>query len=180
MFADKIKTSVRYRRKHGSCRDNESQQIKGFSRKPKWVQTMGSRGYYVLTNMNKIRLLWNCMTDEKKRWIENCCNATSCILCFVGFPLADEPAGSSKPRLFPFGWFLHVIPFGGMCICQRYTRWEWYRWLQIYCLSVWPSAAWISRSSHNAGPDTELLNHALARTRFTPISAVPSHTLLHY
>lgn len=56
----------------------------------------------------------------------NCCKATSCTL-YVSFdffvsPFSDKPAGFSKAKLFPFGWFLHVIPFWGVCICQRYTQ----------------------------------------------------------
>ncbi len=92
-------------------------------------------------------------------------------------PFTNKPAGSSKAKLFPFGWFLHVILFWGGCVFVKDTHsWEWYRWLQIYCLPVWPSAAWISCGSHNAGPDTELLNHALARTQFPPFI---SSALLH-
>jgi len=67
---------------------------------------------------------------------------------------SDKPAGSSKASAFPFGWFLHVIPFW-VCVFVKDTHsWEWYRWQQIYCLLVWPSAAWISHGSHNAGLDT--------------------------
>lgn len=41
---------------------------------------------------------------------------------FFVSPLADEPAGSTKAKLFPFGWFLRVIPSFWACICQRYTQ----------------------------------------------------------
>lgn len=104
---------------------------------------------------------------------QNCCSATSSTISisfdFFVSPFTDKPAGSSKAKLFPFGWFLHVIPFSGCVFVKDTHSWEWYRWLQIYCLPVWPSAAWISCGSHNAGPDTELLNHALARTPFTSL-----------
>lgn len=110
----------------------------------------------------------------------NCCNATSCLLSvsfdFFVSSFADKPAGSSKAKLFPFGWFLLVIPFWGCVFVKDTHSWKWYRWLQIYSLPVWPSAARISCGSHNAGPDTELLNHALARTQFPPFS---SSALLH-
>lgn len=66
------------------------------------------------------RLLQNSMTKMI------CCNATSCPLSasfdFFVSPFCDKPAGSSKAKLFPFGGFLHVIPFWGVCICQRYTQ----------------------------------------------------------
>lgn len=110
----------------------------------------------------------------------NCCSAVSCSLSvsfdFFVSPSADKPAGSSKTKLFPFGWLLHVIPFWGCVFVKDTHSWEWYRWQQIYCLPVWPSAAWISRGSYKAGPDTQLLNHALARTLFSPCS---SSTLFH-
>lgn len=104
--------------------------------------------------------------------------------CFFVSPFTDKPAGSSKAKLFPFGWFFHVIPFWG-CVFVKYTHsWECYRWLQIYCLPVWPSAAWISCGSHNAGTDTELLNHALARTQFPPFTSSalfhPTHCTTNY
>lgn len=113
--------------------------------------------------------------------IVNCCSAVSCSIS-VSFDFrvspasVDKPAGSSKTKLFPFGWLLHVIPFWGCVFVKDTHSWVWYRWQQIYCLPVWPSAAWISRGSYKAGPDTQLLNHALARTLFTPFSF---STLLH-
>lgn len=94
------------------------------------------------------------------------------------------PAGSSKAKLFPFGWFLHVIPFWGCVFVKDTHSWEWYRWLQIYCFPVWPSAAWISCGSHNAGPDTELLNHDLARTQIPPFTSSaqfhPTYCITNY
>lgn len=55
-----------------------------------------------------------------------CCNAASCTLSvsfdFFVSPFTDKPAGSGETKFFPFGWFLHVIPFWGVCICQRYTQ----------------------------------------------------------
>lgn len=55
--------------------------------------------------------------------------------------------------------------FGCVCVFVKDTHsWGRYRWLQIYCLSVRPCVAQISRGSHNVGPNTELRNHALAKT----------------
>lgn len=102
--------------------------------------------------------------------------APSVSFDFFVSPFADKPAGSSKAKLFPFGCFLHVIPFWGCVFVKDTHSWEWYRWLQIYSLPIWPSAAWISCGSLSAGPDTELLNHALAKTQFPPFS---SSALLH-
>lgn len=90
---------------------------------------------------------------------------------FFVSPLTDKPAGSSKAKLFPFGWFFHVIPFSGCVFVKDTHSWEWYRWLQIYCLPIWPCAAWISYGSHNAGHDTEYLNHALARTQVSSLTS---------
>lgn len=41
---------------------------------------------------------------------------------FFVSPLSDKPAGSTKAKLFPFGWFFRVIPSFWACICQRYTQ----------------------------------------------------------
>lgn len=53
--------------------------------------------------------------------VETFCTLSVSFYFFVS-PFTDKPAGSSKANLFPFGWFFYVIPFWGVCICQRYTQ----------------------------------------------------------
>lgn len=159
---------VPQRRKHGFCNGNESQQTKDIRVSTHYIHLQRTEEFFFRA---KGDISTDCIKKINKN--QNCCNAASCSL-FVSFdsivsPFTDKPAGSRKAKLFPFGWFLHVIPFSGCVFVKDTHSWERYRWLQIYCLPVWPSAAWISYGSHNAGPDTELLNHALASTQFPSV-----------